>query len=68
MEGNNKQDQDIFPSDLMSQNPMGPSDIQSFLQKLQDDIDAGKSLLSQSVASSIEFSNTMQKMGKKAID
>ena len=52
----------------MSQNPMGPSDIQSFLQKLQDDIDAGKNLLSQSVASSIEFNNTMQKMGNKAIN
>ena len=42
-------DQDIFPS---SQLPMSTGDIQSFLKKLQDDIDAGKNLLTQSVASS----------------
>lgn len=39
---------------------MSRSDIQSFLAKLQDDIDAGKNLLTQSVASSVQFNDTIE--------
>ena len=55
---NNNEDQDIFPSEI-ALNPMGPSDIQEFLKRLQEEIEAGKNLLSESVASSIEFGKTI---------
>lgn len=42
--------------------PMAPSDIQLFLKKLQADIDAGKNLLSESVATSQEFTKTTERI------
>lgn len=43
--------------DALNMQPMSQNDIQDFLRKLQNDIEEGKNLLSQSVSSSVDFHN-----------